>query len=128
MQSAGDILVIDDDPPTVDFIAEALTDEGYTVRTGLTAADARAAITKQRPDLVLLDLYLPDTTGDMLVQDLKDDGLAHVPIIMITADAQIAHNLSIDGLTYYLLKPFDLDELLECVAKYIRRDKGTAKQ
>jgi DNA-binding response OmpR family regulator len=122
MHSAGDILVVDDDEPTAALIAEVLTDEGYVVRSALHPADARAAITKQRPDLLLLDLHLPGKTGDVLVQDLKDDGLAQVPIILMTADAKAARERSMDGIAYCLMKPFDLDELTECVAKHIQRD------
>ena len=122
MQTTGDILVIDDEPTIVEFIAEALTDEGYTVRVALTPADARAAIVEYHPDLVLLDLHLPGKSGDILMQDLKDDGLADVSIILMTADAQTAKSLAMDGIDYCLAKPFDLDELIDCVAKYIRRD------
>ena len=121
MHSAGDILVVDDDEPTATFIAEALSDEGYTVRTALFAAEARAALIAQRPELVLLDLHLPGKTGDILVQDLKDDGLVHIPIVMMTADAKAARELSMDGIACCLIKPFDLDDLVECVAKHIRR-------
>src|SRR5690349_1328511 len=121
MQSVGDILVVDDDEPTATFIAEALSDEGYTVHTALYPAHVRAVIIKQRPDLVLLDLHLPGKTGDILVQDLKEDGLAYVPVVMMTADAQAARELSMDGIAYCLMKPFDLDDLVECVAKHIRK-------
>ena len=126
MQTAGDILVVDDDEPTVTFIAEALRDEGYTVRTALIAADARAALITQRPELVLLDLHLPGKTGNILVQDLKEDGLGEIPIILMTADATTARELSMDGIAFCLMKPFDLDELLACVAEYIRRNRATA--
>ena len=128
MQTAGDILVVDDDEPTVVFIAEALRDEGYVVRTALHPADARVALTRQRPDLMLLDLHLPGKTGDMLVQDLKDDGLAHVPVIIMTADTRAAHELAMDGIAYCLLKPFDLNDLIACVAKYIRQDRALLPQ
>jgi CheY-like chemotaxis protein len=126
MQTAGYILVVDDHEPTVAFIAEALTDEGYTVRTALTAADARVAIAEQRPDLILIDLYLPDKTGDALVHDLKQDGLAHVPVILMTVAAQAARELSMDGIAFFLMKPFNLDELVECVAKHIPWNRAAA--
>jgi DNA-binding response OmpR family regulator len=122
MDSADDILVVDDDEPIVDFIAEALSDEGYVVRTALSAADARAVIIEQRPALVLLDLHLPGKTGDIFVQDLKHDGLDDVPVVIMTADARAAQELSMDGIVYCLIKPFALDELIDCVAKYIRRN------
>jgi DNA-binding response OmpR family regulator len=121
MQTAGTILVVDDDEPTATFIAEALRDEGYTVHTAFYPADARAVIIAQRPDLVLLDLHLPGKPGDILMQDLKDDGLDDVPVVIITADAKAVQALSMDGIAYCLMKPFDLDELIECVAKHIRK-------
>jgi DNA-binding response OmpR family regulator len=123
MQSIGDILVIDNEPAIVEFIAEALTDEGYTVRTAIDPEDARATITERHPDLVLLDLHMPGTSGDVLARDFKNDGLADVPIVMMTADAQKARELSMEGIDYCLAKPFDLDELLDCVAKHIRPKK-----
>ena len=121
MQSLGDILVIDNEPTIVEFIAEALTDEGYIVRTALDPEDARATITARHPDLVLLDLHMPGTNGDVLARDFKNDGLVDVPIVMMTADAQIAKSLSMEDIDYCLAKPFDLDELIACVAKHIRR-------
>ena len=126
MQSLGDILVIDNEPTIVEFIAEALTDEGYTVRTALDSEDARATITKQHPDLVLLDLHMPGTSGDVLARNFKNDGLVDVPIVMMTADAQIAKSLSMEDIDYCLAKPFDLDELIACVAKHIRRTRTAA--
>jgi DNA-binding response OmpR family regulator len=122
MPTAGDILVVDDDEPTATFIAEALSDEGYTVHIALYPAHARAAIIEQRLDLVLLDLHLPGKPGDILLQDLKDDGLNDVPVVIITADARAVQALSMDGIAYCLIKPFELDELIDCVAKYIRRN------
>jgi DNA-binding response OmpR family regulator len=121
MQAAGTILVVDDDEPTATFIAEALRDEGYTVRTAFYPADARAVIITQRPDLVLLDLHLPGKPGDILMQDLKDDGLDNVPVVIITADAKAVQALSMDGIAYCLIKPFELDDLVACVATHIRK-------
>jgi DNA-binding response OmpR family regulator len=126
MQTLGYILVVDDDPPIVEFIAELLTDEGYRVCTALTPADARAAIAKRRPDLVLLDLHMPGISGYVLAHDLRSDGLADVPIIMMTADANTTSNLSMDDIAFCLLKPFDLDDLLNCVAKHMRREISAA--
>jgi DNA-binding response OmpR family regulator len=122
MDSADDILVVDDDAPIVDFIAKALRDEGYVVRTALSAAAAHAAMIEQCPALVLLDLHLPGKTGDILAQDLKHDGLDDVPVVIMTADARAAQELSMGGVVYCLIKPFALDELIDCVAKYIRRN------
>jgi DNA-binding response OmpR family regulator len=126
MQIAGDILVVDDDQPTVELIAELLTDEGYTVRAALTPSDARVLLLERRPDLVLIDLHIPGKNGDVLVCDLKDDGLAGVPILLMTADTRAAQELSMEGIAYCLVKPFDLDELVGCVAKHVRREDRAA--
>jgi len=122
MQPTRDILIVEDDESIAGMITEALTDEGYTVRASLTVTHARAIITEHRPDLVLLDLRMPGESGHTLVRELSTDGLADVSIILMTADAQTAKSLAMDGIDYCLAKPFDLDELIDCVAKYIRRD------
>ena|SRR5215213_9062014 len=122
MQTTADILVVDDDQSIAELITEVLTDEGYTVRACLTVADARTIIAEHRPDLVLLDLHMPGESGHMLVPDLTTDGLADVSIILMTADVQAARELSMDGTDFYLPKPFDLDELIDCVAKHVRRN------
>jgi DNA-binding response OmpR family regulator len=120
MKHAGDILVIDDYSPTVEFIAEALMDDGYTVRTASDAAHAQAAIAERRPDLVLVDLHLPGTPGDVLARDLQNDGLTGVPVILMTADVRSAGALSMDGISFCLTKPFGLDDLLACITAHIR--------
>lgn len=124
MQHAGDILVVDDHSPTVEFIAEALTDEGYTVRTARDAAQAQQALAGRRPDLVLVDLHLPGQPGDLLARDLQNDGLGDVPVILMTADVQIARTMSNVGVAFCLIKPFNLVDLLDCVATHLRHVDG----
>jgi DNA-binding response OmpR family regulator len=127
MQTPNDILIVDDEPPIVQFIAEVLIEEGYTVRTAFNAQDARTVIAERHPDLVLVDLTMPGQGGHVLARELKDDGLTDIPIVLMTADSRAAKELSMDGIAYCLMKPFDLDELIDCVAKHIRRaDRAAA--
>ena len=121
MQHAGDILVIDDHRPTIEFIADALTDEGYTVRTAPDAVHAQQALAERRPDLVLVDLHLPGKPGDQLARDLQNDGLGDVPVIIMTADVRLASTLSSEGTAFCLMKPFNLSDLFDCVATHLRR-------
>jgi two-component system, OmpR family, lantibiotic biosynthesis response regulator NisR/SpaR len=120
MSNAGDILIVDDDQPIIDFITEALADEGYTVRSAFSVASALDAMAAHIPDLIIMDLHMPGKTGDIFVRDLRHDGHADLPVVLMTADSVSAKALEAEGIALCLLKPFDLDDLLACVAKYIR--------
>ena len=120
MSNAGDILIVDDDQPIVDFISEALADEGYTIRSAFSVASALDATAARLPDLIIMDLHMPGTTGDVFVRDLRRDARTDVPVVLMTADSVSAKALEAEGIALCLLKPFDLDDLLACVAKYIR--------
>jgi CheY-like chemotaxis protein len=126
MSNAGDILIVDDDQPIVDFITEALADEGYSVRSAFSVASALEATEAQLPDLIIMDLHMPGKTGDMFVRDLRRDGRADLPVVLMTADSVSAKALEAEGIALCLLKPFDLDDLLECVAKHIRPQQEQA--
>src|SRR5215213_5073591 len=123
MSNTGDILIVDDDQPIVDFITEALTDEGYTVRSAFSVASALDATAERLPDLIIMDLHMPGKTGDVFVRDLRRDGHADVPVILMTADSVSAKALETEGIAFCLLKPFDLDDLIDCVEKHIRHNR-----
>jgi CheY-like chemotaxis protein len=123
MNTAGTILVIDNDAPTADFIAEALTDEGYRVHTVSNAECALTLALSLRPNLILCDLHMPGLDGISLVEDLRTHGLTEVPIVLMTSDAAAAKRLAPESISFCLLKPFDLDDLLDCVATHIRRSE-----
>jgi two-component system alkaline phosphatase synthesis response regulator PhoP len=119
MQHEGNILVVDDDQPILNLLTEVLVDEGYTVRTALTPVDALLFIDEHCPDLILCDLHLPGMNGDALARKIKKQARIDIPIILVTADVQAQHRLSMECIDFFLPKPFDLDELIDCVAKYI---------
>jgi DNA-binding response OmpR family regulator len=120
MSKAGDILIVDDDQPIVDFISEALADEGYSVRSAFSVASALDATAERTPDLIIMDLHMPGKTGDVFVRDLQHSGYADLPVVLMTADSISAKGLEAEGIAFCLLKPFDLDDLLACVAKFVR--------
>src|SRR5262249_51110651 len=120
MSNAGDILIVDDDQPIVDFISEALSDEGYVVRTSWDVEGARNAVAEQIPALIIMDLNTPSRTGDLFVRAPRRDGYKDVPVILMTADTLSAKALEAEGIAFCLLKPFGLDELLVAVAKHMR--------
>ena len=120
MPQTSVVLVVEDDTAIADFIAEVLGDEGYTVHTAGTGAQARAALSIQPPSVVLCDLHLPDIAGSSLLSELRHDGHANISMIMMTADADRARAITAQGDYLCLSKPFNLDDLLDCVAGNIR--------
>jgi DNA-binding response OmpR family regulator len=113
------ILAVDDDPSIAALIAEVLTDEGYTVRLAYDASGALAAIAAQVPNLVLADLLLPRMSGLELLRMVRAQGHADLPIILMTAATDRAADLTTPGAAAWLAKPFDIDELLACVERFV---------
>ena len=117
MQHTGGILVIDNDAAIVDLLVEVLTDEGYIVYAAPDGPHALAAIARHLPALILLDLHMPGMSGAELLAQLRRTGLATMPILLVTAAPCDATPLLIPGAVACLPKPFNLDDLLACVAR-----------
>ena len=116
------VLVVDDERAITDLVAMALKYEGFSVQTAATAKQARHAVMDFRPDLMILDVGLPDDDGFTLVQRLISDGIK-VPVIFLTArDAteEKVHGLTIGG-DDYVTKPFALAEIVARVHAILRR-------
>jgi DNA-binding NtrC family response regulator len=87
--SAGRILVVDDEPEIRRLLKEILEDEKYSVTTAENAAAARAAFSAGRPDLVLLDIWMPDTDGITLLKEWLHDGAEELPVVMISGHGTV---------------------------------------
>jgi DNA-binding response OmpR family regulator len=124
----NDILVVDDDQAMVDFVVGALQEAGYMCCAAFEGESALLAIKMARPALVLLDLHMPGLTGPDVVAQLRRQDLAHVPVVLMTADAAAAAELPATMFPEYLLKPFTIVSLLTCVARFIRprRSRSTS--
>jgi CheY-like chemotaxis protein len=127
MQSTGTILVIDNDAAIADLMVEVLTDEGYVAYAALSGADALASITRHAPALLLLDLHMPGMSGVELIAQLRRAGLATMPIVLLTASPRDAAPLLVPGAIECLAKPFDLDDLLACVARFVQPAPAVAE-
>jgi CheY-like chemotaxis protein len=120
MHNPLDIMVVDDDLPIVDLISEVLLDEGYRVRTTTSSTEVLALVRMQRPALLLIDLHMPNLNGIEVMNQLHSSGFADVPVVLVTASSEEGPDrANLAGRTY-LLKPFDINELLACVARYAR--------
>jgi DNA-binding NtrC family response regulator len=111
------ILVVDDELGIRDLLSEILNDEGHTVELAENAAQARSARSQFRPDLVLLDIWMPDTDGVTLLKEWSSTGLLTMPVIMMSGHATIdtAVEATRIGATAFLEKPITLQKLLKAV-------------
>src|SRR5258705_4549632 len=109
------------------MLAEALSEQGYEVRVALDANQGYTSAIEFMPDLILLDVQLPDVPGSDLIRIIKNrDDLAHIPIIMITGTHnQTDHKVKAfqSGADDYVLKPFEMPELIERIRAVLRRSQ-----
>ena len=119
MQRLGDILVVEDEAPILSLVVELLEEEGYQVRSASNGTDALDAIAQQQPALILMDMYMPQMNGSMLLDHLQHQGIDGMPIILMTASPSAAEQVMSQGSVDYLPKPFDIDQLLAAVARYL---------
>ena len=113
------VLVVDDEPDIRSLLQEILEDEGYAVAVAGTAAAAQAAIDEARPDLVLLDIWMPDTDGVSLLKSWKLGGKLVFPVIMISGHGTVETAVEATrlGAVDFIEKPVSLAKLLLTVEK-----------
>ena len=106
-------------------IRDSLYDEGHTVELAENAAQARAARLRMRPDLVLRDIWMPDTDGVSLLKEWGSQGLLDMPVIMMSGHATIdtAVEATRIGAMDFLEKPITLQRLLKTVAAGLARGR-----
>lgn len=121
MRNVGHILVVDDDDATLSLLVDVLAPEGYSVQACRDGVSALQSIKHQQPALILLDLVMPQKSGLHVLQDVRRRGLHDMPVVLITASPCTAEYVQSQGATDYLEKPFELDELLDCVARHMPR-------
>jgi len=119
----ANILVVDDELGIRDLLFEILNDEGHAVEVAENAAQARAARQAARPDLVLLDIWMPDTDGVTLLKEWAGAGLLNMPVIMMSGHATIdtAVEATRIGAQAFLEKPITLQKLLKAVEQGLSR-------
>lgn len=116
---AKKILVIDDEPDILKILLLRLKKAGYAVIGGKDGREAMDLARQKMPDLILLDIYLPDINGDYVTRILKrDKKLKHIPIILISATTvSIAERAEDCGAAGYVTKPFEPEDLIGAVKK-----------
>ncbi len=118
------ILVIEDDPDIVELLRYNLERESYTVTSAYTGAEGLARLRREHPDLLILDLMLPEVSGFELCRQVRrDPELRDLPVIMLTArseEADVIAGIEL-GADDYLTKPFSPRELTARVGAVLRR-------
>jgi CheY-like chemotaxis protein len=115
--SIAPILVVDDDAGTRMTIQWALEDAGFVVETALDGRQALEQIASSRPALVVLDIRLPIADGTAVADGLRQSYGIPPPIVLVTGDDRAEEKARRVGAYAYLLKPFDLDDLVSVVRR-----------
>jgi DNA-binding NtrC family response regulator len=121
------ILVVDDENDIRELVREILSEEGYAVEAAANAAEARAACAAQMPDLVLLDIWMPDTDGISLLREWQTQGLT-APVVMMSGHGTVETAVEATrlGAVDYVEKPLSLAKLLRTVQRAL--DEGKRRQ
>jgi DNA-binding NtrC family response regulator len=111
------VLVVEDEPRVAAVLRDALTDLGYAVTVAVNGAEALGFVPVDRPDVVLLDLAMPDMSGEIVLERLRQAD-PHLPVIVVTGniDVEVARSTLAHGAFDYVVKPFDVERLAHIVA------------
>src|SRR5258706_10008781 len=122
----ANILVVDDEIGIRELLSEILSDEGHVVVTAENAQQARELRLSAAPDLVLLDIWMPDTDGVTLLKEWSSSGLLSMPVIMMSGHATIdtAVEATKIGAMAFLEKPITLQKLLKAVEQGLAKSAG----
>lgn len=117
------ILIIDDDIHIGNMLEEALTEEGYGVSRAYSGTEALLVLSRNRPDLILLDLMLPGLSGgEILPQIMEEEHSKGIPVIVVSARVDVDEkvDLLLGGAVDYVTKPFSVKELLARISVHLR--------
>jgi two-component system OmpR family response regulator len=123
------LLVVEDEPTIVELLSGALRFAGFEVDTATTGSAALKAVAEHRPDLIVLDVMLPDQDGFEVLRRIRGQGSA-IPVLFLTARHAVADRVA--GLTQggddYVVKPFSLDEVVARIRAVLRRGHVAAPE
>jgi two-component system, OmpR family, response regulator len=124
-QAEARLLVVEDDPNILELLSASLRFAGFSVSTAISGTQAVSVAREERPDLIVLDVMLPDLDGFEVIRKLRDGG-TRTPVVFLTA--RDATDDKIRGLTLggddYVTKPFSLEELTARIRAVLRRTGG----
>lgn len=114
------VLVVEDADENRHLVEILLSSEGYSVDAAATGQRALEQAAERRPDVVVLDLALPDMNGSDLIERLQERGVDS-PVLVVTGDISPRSRLTAQHVDAYLMKPYDIEALLQGVAELARQ-------
>ena len=125
LHSTPYILVVDDEPDIRNLLQEILEDEGYDIAIAENGETARHLHRQRRPDLILLDIWMPDVDGITLLKEWAEDGVLPMPVIMMSGHGTVETAVEATRLGAYdfIEKPLSLAKLLLTVEHALEADK-----
>jgi DNA-binding NarL/FixJ family response regulator len=124
------VLVVDDDPIVCDLVETTLAEHGYPTRRAADVREALYLVQRETPDVVVLDVHLPDISGYQLCRRLRDDYGDSIGIILLSGERKESLDRAAGlllGADDYMVKPFVLDELLARVQRLAKRSRPIAR-
>lgn len=115
------VLIAEDDRDIREVLAELLSDEGYDVLTARDGVEALESITRDHPDIVVLDLWMPRMSGGEVLNELRASSGEHPFVLVLSASVNRAGDVLADA---KLAKPFEVKDLLDALAEISRRITG----
>lgn len=110
------VMVCDDDRGILDLIELIMEDAGFSVISEVNSLNAISRIEKEKPDLLILDIWMPVLSGDQVLKNIKEStSIVNLPVIMYSASTEGESIAKSSGADDYIAKPFDLDELMDKV-------------
>ena len=127
MNTRETIIVVDDNPDIVNIVKAILEGKGYNVLTAYSGAELFACLEQQKPDLIILDIMMPEMDGLQVLTRLKNASeTSSIPVILLTAKVQYEDVLGGYklGADYYITKPFTSTQLINGINLLLGEGKG----
>lgn len=118
------ILVIDDEIELVELVKIRLEAGGYEVVTANSGLEGLSKASSELPDLIILDIAMADMDGYTALQKIREnDQIKHIPVVMLTAYAKMKSLFEMEGVSDYIVKPFDSQDFLMRITKVLEKAK-----
>lgn len=115
------ILVVDDEPDVISYLRKRLETRGYNVLCASDGQEGVQTASREKPDLILLDVMMPEKDGRVTLAELKaQESTRDIPVIMLTARGESSSIFDFQALGAfdYIIKPFEFEELMKYIKKY----------